>query len=501
MEPTRRVVKTHGQRQLEVRLEYPIGPDRSGHSHHRLDLYVFTPHQLAITEARYSVGEFFGDLLSRTRHRVPGLRLTDLLDEHCALSPLVRLREHLSNWEKHRPSEQDVVYELKTLANIHHARAREGRHLVRDMLQRRSHPAAEAERAAAGILEELVRVREAFAELDEHFLRPGVSDQMKTAARFVDEFTSIHTERTAIRLYELLEPCAEAARATRDRCREVARSEREHRFAHSYPSCIEGGDARSRERFLFREHELKKWGESAMHMTVEESRAVRRVLQLAFGIAAAVAMGFAVVASVLANKWLQASTLYTALIAVIAYIFKDRMKEGLRSLFQRAVPRWIADRIRRVVDPRTGKTCGQSKERVGHIDQAALPSEVRRIRYLHTDRFRDLARKETVLHYSKSIRLDNRRLMAGHERLSALMEVLRLNMARWFERMDKSEQTLAYFDSDGELQHAEAQRTYHIALVLAFSHDAKEAPDLYRYRIVARREGILRVEEIDISEG
>jgi hypothetical protein len=80
-----------------------------------------------------------------------------------------------------------------------------------------------------------------------------------------------------------------------------------------------------------------------MYMSSEQSRSVSRVGHVIAGVAAAVAMSFAVIATFLAGRLFAAYSIPWALLIVVSYIFKDRIKEVLRSILIRLVPRLIAD--------------------------------------------------------------------------------------------------------------------------------------------------------------
>ncbi len=493
MDAYRCKVGRHGPEILEISMHYPLDTDRPGRQHYDLQAYFFAPYQLGMSADRYGPDDFFRDLHSYTRQGMPEIGIDHVLDSANPLSPLGRIRSAL---EAHGAGgtldERVVLYEFKTLVNVAGAQGKAHRDAVRNL---DDPPACRTHATRA--LDQFDRLQAAFADLEPLVLAPGVPEAVRDAWRWTDEALSLRAEKTAVQLYRHLQR-HDACRDLSARCTDAIRAQMEHRRQRDYAAFVDPDDPRRNEFFLYREHALKKWAESALYMTVKESRVVRSAVQFLFGVAAAVAMGFVLILSVLASDVLGAGGVYGALIVLIGYIFKDRIKDVLRAFFLRAVPRWIADRVSRIRDPKSGRVCGRTGERVHHTALDRLPEAVRRIRGLRRDAFRELMRREDVIHYSKEIRFDSRALLQSHQRLGGLVEILRLDMGPWLRAMDRPRRTLYALDGDG-LEPVKAERVYHVALVLGLQRKGEEAATLYRYRIVLSRNGLRRIETVETS--
>jgi hypothetical protein len=498
MDPYQCAVKSHGLRELEMQLDYPLPRHRPGRVTYDLKLWLFSPAPLQVNADHFTAADFFQNLNSYTRYRTPGLSLASLVDPSCELSPLVRLRAELAKRERGEElDEERFRYELKTLVVVARVQVKLGRRNLRRKIAERA-PTEELRTGIDRLLTESDQLLQAFHELAQQVELPGVPEELQTEYRFADEALSLAVERAALVLGRELAAAALLPDLAR-RCRRTGADQSNRRERRGYPSVVRPNDAEANERFVFREHTLKKWAEAAMYMSTPESRTVRGLTQVLFGGAAAVAMGFALVMSLVAKDWFQAGGLYGALVIVIAYIFKDRIKEALRSLTLRLVPRWIADRIHRIVDPKGGRRCGRSKERAGYTTLEELPAAIRRLRLLHKEARRPRVQRESVLAYHKEITLDSRPLLAAHERLTAISEILRLNLAPWLARMDDPDETLLCYDAEADaVREVRADRVYHLALILRLDTSGRDSgePQLYRYRVVLKRSGILRVEEV-----
>ena len=493
-------VRSHGSFQLELKLEYRPTQGTAKRDDYEVDLYLFTPPQLGMGRGLLTTDLIFADLVSYTRYRTPRIELARLASDDCEASPLRRIRDALGTGEDGEAVDADLVlYELRTLVNIYRAQTRDRRHAIRDGLGARTLSVRAAERAMRQLLEDADTLRRAFRGVEPLFLNAGIAESLRQGYAWADEILSIRTEKNAIRLEETARVFG-LSDELRAACQERVASCEKHRRARGYLTVVVPGEPRQNEVFVYRDGLLKKWAQSAMYMTMAPSRTLKQVANFLFGVAAALAMAFAVLASVLATRWFPANSLSWALLAVLAYVFKDRIKDGLRAVFLKAIPRLVAHRVQHLVDPRHGQKVGTTRERVRFPTAEEIPLDVRRLRYTDSDPLRALSSVDDLLHYQKSIRVDTQTLFAHHTRVCALAEVLRLDLRRWSRRMDEPQDRLVLFDGDAR-QELVADRVYHVAAVVSVRSGGEvgRAPSLYRYRVVMNRLGILRVEAVGSS--
>lgn len=492
---TRCEVTTHGERQLELNVAYPLAPDRR-RAHYQLDLYLFNPYQLGMTEGRYGVAGFLRDLRSYTRYTVPTIALAKLVDPACALSPLTRIARMLEATTAARDlDETAILYELRVLANIYHAQLRDTRRVMEDQCRKGAPPDVMADRLTS-LLAGMDRLLERFRALRPVFLDPRVSDRLREGLNWADEALSVSTEKAGYMLYHAFRERADLAEAVARLTPRLAREQRYRRDA-GYPTVIDPRDPIGNERFVYHESLLKKWAEGCMYMSQEPTRAAGRIMQAVLGVAAALAMAFAVTATFFTSRWFPEFSVPWAILIVVAYVVKDRLKEALRGFFVAHVPRFTADRMDDLIDPAVRHKVGVSRARVRFRRPAELPDAIRRLRELRSDPFREIMPPDDVIHFQKDIFIESARLMRSHPRLESITEIIRFKLDSWLAGMDDPTNLLSCMVGE-RCEQVPARRVYHLHLILRFAdRTAGEAGALFKYRLVLTRNGIVRIEPLD----
>ncbi len=488
-------VTTHGQRQLELDVRYPLADDEK-RKRYQLDLFVFSPYQLDMTGENYGVSRFLREMKSYTRYSTYSIPLRKLADHSCETSPIARIAGML-NAPEAAPGidEKAVIYELRILAAIYRRQLRETRRLFCEFI-RGAGPPAEAMARLAELLADVDLFLQTFRALRPAFLDPRVSDLMRQALRWSDEAISLGTEKTLFKLHDVFQERADLVEGSRVLEARLGR-EQEYRAAQGYPTLVKPDDPVTNELFVYREGMLKKWTEGCLFMTTEHAKITDRFTHLLMGVAAGAAMTFAVVVTLFASRLFAMHSVPWAVLIVIAYIAKDRIKEILRGIFAAYIPRLVADQVEELIDPAIGTRIGTSRARAVFCHPDEVPEAVRNLRNVEGNVFRNIIPPENVIHFHKDISLDSGRLMRRHKRLESLTEIIRLKLDPWMANMDDPVNTLS-FTENGRHSKVEARRVYHLNLVAGLSEkggDAESCP-LFGYRLVLTRNGIVRIERM-----
>jgi len=206
-------------------------------------------------------------------------------------------------------------------------------------------------------------------------------------------------------------------------------------------------------------------------------------------------MVFAVGATFLANRLFASYSVPWAILVVIAYIFKDRIKEILRMLFMAVLPRFVADQTRKLRDPKATGPVGSTRVRVEFCRPNELPDFVLHMRNLRTHPFRAILQPENVIHVHKDTLLHCKRLAASHTRLESITEIQRLSLESWLSEMDNSASTVYYMKSDSPSA-LPANRVYHVMMIIRLiRHKDEKQPIMFCYRLILNRDGIVRIED------
>ena len=486
-------ITSHGTRQLELQMVYPLSRTEK-RKEYFIDFYIYSPYQLGITRESYGTTRFLQDMRSYTRYEVTSLMsLAKLADPACDISPLARILSMLQDSASVRDiNEKAVLHELRGLATMFHSQLREIRRILTAMVKsEKQHVDMQA--MLDLFLHDLDVFLERFRSLRPLFIDPRLAEESRVALDWAYEMISLTVVKTLARLFELLageEVMKDAVRIRLDR-------EEHYRKAHHYPVVADAGESTANEYYLYRESQLKKWSEAFMFMNCEPSQTIKRLAQIIMGVAAGAAMAFAVIATIFASQHFASNSIPWAVIIIVAYIVKDRIKELLRNGLIAFLPRVVADQINDLVDPASNTKVGFTRARVRFCSSHEVPDVVQQLRNLKENAITGMIPAEEVIHFSKYVRIDSQRFMKNHRRLEALADIMRLKLDAWLQNMDDPVNDLWRL-AGKQLEKIPARRVYHMTLIVGLAEKGIDAtPSYFRYRLVLTREGIVRIEEVE----
>jgi hypothetical protein len=310
-------------------------------------------------------------------------------------------------------------------------------------------------------------------------------DDARNAYALVDEAVSLAVEHMFRRILFALPTDHPLSERMLDRIL----VEESHRRQRGYPTIIDPDT--DNEEYIYRAGILKKFCSSVLFLRVHQA-APRVSQELLFAVAAGIAMAFATVVAFWAQMRYGSISLNVFFILVIAYMAKDRIKEGTRGIFARVLKRYFYDR-QCTIDDSTGAEVGTFREKVEYL--ATVPEDVRRIRRSGTDPTLGWAREglaETVYRYKKQVVLESRRLPHG------LTDILRFHVGRLLRDMDEPDQEIGYVQLETHLiERVRAAKTYHVDVVFRFQGRREARPRTVLARLVLDRNGIKRLESAE----
>lgn len=481
----------HGKRQFELNIEYPVPAQRKWVAY-QLDLYLFCPYQLGMTRERYGIERFLNHFFSYTRHTIPAIPLDRLVNADCEKSPLIRIaRARDSMNSAGEVDEKNILYEIRMFTNVYHKQVKGTGQLLKDLLAD-GLPEADFSASLSAFLAEIGAVLKYFrVELRPKFINTNLSAALRLSADWADEKISLSTQKQLFNLYNLCRQYSMFA------CGEIIKkhleTENAYHKSRGFETVVEPGNDAANERFIYYESMLKKWAESCLYMSVVRNRLANRIMQIFFGLAAGCAMGFAVIGTFLATKWFPSDSVPLAILIVIMYIFKDRIKEWLRVFFIAVLPKMVSDRTEDLIDPKANQRVGHSKIRVRMMPAGDTPLEVRRLRYMTTNKFRDILPPEDVIELHKETRFNCELLSEFHSRLESITEIVRFRMDSFLANMDDPFNTLEVI-RDGKYEQVQAKRSYHIHAIIGLHEDQSTNNVFFHYILDLNRNGIIRIE-------
>lgn len=489
----------HDRKQFEIKLEYePSGADP--HAKYLVDAYIFLPASLNVDQETYPRAQFYADIHNYVRLKTPVLSFEEILSsEH---SPLVQLEERLQ--EGNVQPESELVYNAKMLSCVYRGALRR---FLRGVDQACAAPVGADGMPAEGhplpllVSSTIDAVRKLYARyrvLTRKLSEQPLQERTKISLRLVDEYLSLSLEqffRKSVADMDRL-PRSGVFTEVRKELMSVVISEEKYRRDHDLRSVISPtGD---NEEYMHRVGFLKKYCMNILFLAVRRESARQGWEEMFFAMAAGLAMAFATAVAFAAQLRFSQVSFNFFLILVVGYMFKDRIKEGLRRIFQSFTNKYLFDRATRIMDPVTKDEVGICKEKVDYGRAVKVPPELAALR--RTDDFVTVSQgelSETVIRYQKQINLESEMLpRMGGGIVSGVTDIIRLNVDRLLRDMDDPEYALEYVDlEDFSVGRVKGAKSYQVDLAFRFCVDDADTrrTTLQLVRLVLDRNGIKRM--------
>lgn len=479
--------RVHDRTHLEFAIDYKTPTDRKDETY-EWEVYFFAPESLRLDSRTYSKDDVYEDLQTYVRFAVPECSFQSLLE-----APLASLRAALSS---DRPDKTErAIRELRLFACQVRAAGEETRRRIvagfeSGQDRARWNLAAERFVRDARALGAGVREVVAAARLEGEPLSAAVSWIDEDVSRLIEALIG----GLALSLRE-----HDASDALIADAEELAVDEARYRDRAGLEGVGRLDMSRRRvEQIEFRRHVLKRFTSSVLWLSPEVRPAAEWVSHVLNALAAAVAMSFAVLAALWnGNDATGSGFMRWALVAVVAYAMKDRIKALLQARFAQVVQRNFPDRSWKIHDRERRLELGEMEEQSGFVAPSMVPADVMAVRrqtQIHP--FEAQARPETVLFHRKTVVLHRDTIAAADPRFEALTEILRLDVRRWLVHTDDPKRRFVFADPDaGVIGTATAPRVYNLAVIYRLRRVGEPGP-WHRVRVVVSRKGIRRLDKI-----
>jgi hypothetical protein len=507
--------RVHDRTHLELALEYRPEPNARA-DRFEWEAYFFVPESFRLDQRSYSKDEFWSDFRSYLRLAAPHTSFGELTGE-----PLERLERALESGDANLAGRELRLFACRV--------RRAGIDAHGGVLEEMAKNPARAAVLAEAMARDAGRVVDAMRETFRCQTGAKPSERVDAIIRWVDEDVSLVIETLLADVAQHLpeQPEGEASvplrglptegetrrsplrgvpdalAAVPERAKRAVLSraiaEARYRSDSGYEAVMDSGDrARAAERMEFRRHTLKRFTSSVLWLSTEVHAPGRWVLHGLYGLAAGLAMAFAVAAALYNGPTANQGQLSLWLaVAVVAYAIKDRMKAALQEVFAGYVSQHYPDRRWRLFDRERHMGIGLVDEQSGFAEFARLPGDVLDARRLTREHdIEEEARPETVLWHKKAVTLSTEGLHKADERFDALVEIFRLDLSRWLRHTDDHKARLVFADAAaGKVESIVAPRVYNIGVVYRWRRPDQASP-WHRIRVVVSRKGIRRIDPI-----
>ncbi len=468
----------HDKKQFELKLEYLIEGKKT--TSHNLDVFYVFPNNLDINVRTFRSEQFYESLQNYIRIKIPEYSLAELANSNAAIyDDFNSLDGTLKKAEVKK-----LMQALKLFACILYS-------AVRDHYRSRSFT---SEHVVSDFLHYMQAAMLNFRRSREG-LKKCNSKKVLKVYKLVDEHNSIALEHYYFALLENLKTEEkELFKQFKTPVLDLIRSEqlyREEMFSDAVTGTKEQNEA-----FLETKNSLKKYVQSVLFLNKEDTRQSRRLEQLAFSIAAGIAMIFATGMIVILELSTAHISYTTFSLFVLSYMFKDRLKDWIKSYFQKKIQGRFFDFIT-TITTEEDKVVANIKRNFKFIGKNELPQYLSYVKPLAWMPKLELSwGMHTIIHYQNKIQILNKELRNTYSshKVGGIVEIFRFNIEPFTKKIDDSNEEIFVLDKDG-YKGMKTMRTYHFYLIVKESGEGISFSNLWK--IEFNRSGIQSVNAVE----
>lgn len=473
-------VRKHSDFHIETKTFFPLSDKKK--IKRDIHYYIYSPAQLQVNSSTLSRTEFLNMVSTYGRFGSPLLTFEELLDQDNKDSHLYKLIKGIEE----NNNEKSIISELQLLSNAIRHESKAHTKSTASYVKQRNFIAVETV-----IIDFTISFQTLLDRLRNIICNTEIKNEnIKQALVWTDEHLSIVGEKEANAMNKLLYKNEKEYEKSKKRLKDFILSEENYRANNKYLTAMQD-EKTSLERATYRASMLKKWAQSVLYLTPVESNSPKHAGQIIAGFAAAIAMTFATLASIFAEIKYSKNSYQWALIIIIAYVFKDRIKEWLRAILNKLLPRLLADSIYTFVEPSEERRICKSKVQVNVKKARFQDDKIKTFREKDENPFRSVLPDEDVIHFSRYINISKQK--KKKDLCSSTFTLInRIRLDDFTKEMDNTNPLRKIADPDV----FESNRVYHLHLLVNEVNISENIDELQHYLIVMNKEGIQRLEKL-----
>lgn len=498
-------IQIHDKKQFEIKLGYPFTGEE-GAKVYDVETYFFFPNNLGINRYTYTREDFYNSTQIYVRLQTPVVLLRNMAAGKD--SPLEKLKDAIEGLfatesaGEDEKSFADYEYQLKMFCCIFKSAVRDHVQFIsrkkHDLNSRNTSLRQQdfkdlVDKYLAGINATVT----AFRSLRTLVNVPTRNKEIFSVFLFGDEYLSLLIEYYTYGLIQVINRLDFSEKESfNPRLLALIKTELDYRRANNYPSIPSINS--TNEEFLFRSSVLKKFMGNVLFLTTKFKHEGELLEQIAFALAAGIAMMFATTAVFFAQAAYSTVSTPLFLVLVISYMFKDRIKEFIRTYLGAKLRTRLFDHKRKIYFNAKQKL-GWCRESFVFLKSEKLPRTIVKLRAKdHITEVENDWVGEKVILYRKQVKILNRQFRSIHHDypVNSIVDIMRLNVSRFLTRMDNSKTPIYVCDSKG-CQRIFGNRVYHVNMIMKHSGNGRVV--YRRFRLVLNQNGIKRIEEVTID--
>lgn len=493
----------HDRLQMESILTFDLKPFNESEEQRRyeVDVYLYIPRSIGINSSSYPPASFLRHFTSYYRIRTPKLsQWAGCRPEDFRMPALEDyLNVHMETFERRRLAPR-VVQEIKLFGNLIHTE-------LKGLQKRCRRKGPKPEHLAA--LERIHGVIWTFRDVYATQLRQQpllLGDDIRRVLRLTDEYISYRTEVIDIRIMKV-------APEWKERIEGWLKRETEYRESTGILSLHQAEDSdKTFEAYTYRLGLLKKYLAEVLYLSTESAKQDHIYRNGVAAIGAGLAATFAGWAEHNRIQYLTGNDSGIRLtvligIAVVAYVFKDRIKDLSKEYFNNRLKTLLPDRRWALSYPfvhrdgsRGAIDLGFAQEYVRYLKNA--PEEIQYLRTIEKKRDLDPKRRDEILHLAR--RFDFcLRSQDQKDDIRYLKNVVRIDFANFLAKLDNPSKTVHYYSGSQGNRVTSAPKVYHVNVLCRYrtvfggeQNPIQVRTDYERLRVVLNKNGIVRIETV-----
>lgn len=489
--------------QFELKSHYIPGGKLSRHVYTQ-ELYLYIPSTLQVTPESYSKAQFYQDQTNLIRYKTPAFTFQQMIDPDQQKSPLYRIKKLLSS-PNTAPNNGIIERELKLLGNLVRSTLREEVAYLNSTLRRLSfdEEILKFSQPATTLLIHLNIFLKEYNALKEP-LQKREPDNLGTAHLYVADFISVCINYYLTALLDKIRkhPTHEFNEIDEKICVLLIDEKKWREQWLEEPLNLDSS-VTANEKILYQIGLLNKYVVDALLLNISVDPIDQRYRNIIGSLAAALAMSIYILLFIWQGTHFVINSEPFILFTIFIYVLKDRIKDEIKAISFKQAFRWFSDYKTEIRSPDNKIVLGELRESFSFLNQDGVPDEICRIREVEQNKtLQSIRRTEQVIYYKKTVSLNN----IGdtkQDRFSGLNVIFRQDIHRFLSKASDSIKPYVTLDSQTrELTHTLLPKVYHLNIVLKNSYvtaDNTTKTELKKYRIIANKEGILRVENLSDS--
>jgi hypothetical protein len=495
-------MERHDLYDFEAKMDYHLQKNLEKNKY-RISAYFFFPQSLQVTPETYTKENFYADTTTYLRFKTPKMALSGIINESNDLSPLFQIYHNINKIKDGAVSSEvikKIIYELRLLGCILKASLRDQFTIFIKSLN----PALncnDIQKTIAKYLSELKILFAKIIQLGNDLLVSQIPPEIREAYNLTNDYISLHIEQRITKFVDKMNKKNLFGEFKKDI---IVFLEKVQAYRLTIQSHLLLNQNDENESFVYWEGILKKYTQSILYLDMERNNEKSRSIQLFYSVAAGIAMFISLFLGLLIANEFEQNSIAFILALVVAYMFKDRIKDNIRFISDKALGMFFSDRRTEIRDPNNDKNIGYCKENMSFINWSDVSPEIINIREASNKSIMEREGKpELVIQYKKIYEIDTNQIADFHQRHGDINEIFRFNIKHFLQYADDPiTHEKLWLPEEQKINKVVCNKTYHINIVFKIrflDSEGLEVVTFKKVRVIFDQNGIKRVVEPKFS--